>query len=554
VDGHGPRFRIGPGFGPRAPAPVGAGARTGPGSPRGEPRRRYGRQRPRGCVRSGAVASRIPGTTRRSDRPPRPSGRSRWSADHPERLSRRGDRQESPRLAVRVTALTQAQPRGVVQRRPGAELRSMQGTDGMQGVTLRCAQCGRVWRPVHERLGVEGQHHTTVLFECLSSDFLLDKGSPSAARRIKQHHGIEVGRTTVLQHGEQRGAEAAEFIGRKLAEALNDSEARRGQPLRIAEAFVQLDSSSGKTVSKLVRPTVDDDTKVERTPVRGLVKVQRPVEGRQVKLRCAQAKGEASWADQAYIGEFDEAVVPLQGLAATRGWQDGTLAVMTSDGEPSIQEVGNGAFHPNFRFILDHPHAMTHLGDVPLHAAELLPWPKDEWLKYGPARLHQGAALKLVEEIREIATQLPHGKNQTKVENVAITLRNVPAPPTMMPSSNATGPSPAATSRAATAPSSIRSPSVALAGWWRTSTASSPTRVSDGRSTSAVSRMLRSCRARSRRMSIHQIDRLATARRTTPTCRRADQGAQAVPRAGGGCGRTSSWAGCSGCCCGSSAA
>ncbi len=309
---------------------------------------------------------------------------------------------------------------GTVQRRPGAEVQSAQGRHSIEGVALLCASCGRVWRPVHERLGIEEQHHSTVLFERLSADFLLDKGSPSAARRLKEHHGIEVGRTTVLQHGEQRGAEACEFIGQKLAGALDQSEARRGQPLRTDEVFVQMDSSSGKTVSKLLRPTVDDDAAVEPTPVRGLVKMQRPIEGKQVKLLCAQAKGEASWAYQAYVGEFDEAVVPLQGLAATRGWQDGTLAVMTSDGEPSIQEVGKGAFDPNFRFILDHPHAMTHLGDVPLHAPDMLPLPKPEWLKYGTARLHQGEVLKLVDEIREIANQLPEGEDQTKVENVAI--------------------------------------------------------------------------------------------------------------------------------------
>jgi len=309
---------------------------------------------------------------------------------------------------------------GVVQRRPTAEVRSAQGSHTMDGLALQCAACGRTWRPVHEMLGIDGQYHSTVLFERFSSDFLLDKGSPSAARRLKEHHGIDVGRTTVLQHAEQRGAEAREFVEQKLQRALEDSESRRGQPLCVAEVFVQMDSSSGKTVKNLVRPTVADDALVERTPVRGLVKVQRPVEGKQVKLLCAQAKGEASWAYHASIGEFDEAVVPLQGLAATRGWQDGTLAVMTADGEPSIQEVGKGAFDPNFRFILDHPHAMTHLGHVPSHAPELLPLPQEEWLKYGTARLHQGEALKLVDEIREMANQLPAGEDQTKVENVAI--------------------------------------------------------------------------------------------------------------------------------------
>ena len=309
---------------------------------------------------------------------------------------------------------------GVVQRRPGADVRSAQGRHSVEGVALRCATCGRSWRPVHERLGIDGQYHSTVLFERFSSDFVLDKGSPSAARRLKEHHGIDVGRTTVLQHAEQRGVEAREFIEQTLQRALEDSESRRGQPLRVAEVFVQMDSSSGKTVKNLVRPAADDDAQAERTPVRGLVKAQRPIEGKQVKLLCAQAQGEASWAYHAYIGEFDEAVVPLHGLAATRGWQDGTLAVMTADGEPSIQEVGKGAFDPNFRFILDHPHAMTHLGDVPSHAPELLPLPKEEWLKYGTARLHQGEALKLVDEIREMANQLPAGEDQTKVANVAI--------------------------------------------------------------------------------------------------------------------------------------
>jgi len=77
---------------------------------------------------------------------------------------------------------------------------------------------------------------------------------------------------------------------------------------------------------------------------------------------------------------------------------------MTSDGEPSSQETGKGAFDPDFQFVLDHPHAMSHLAEVPLHTpARRLPLPKDEWLKYSIARRHQGDALQLVEETREIA-------------------------------------------------------------------------------------------------------------------------------------------------------
>jgi len=185
---------------------------------------------------------------------------------------------QAAREALR--AVCECGGRATVHHRPGADVRSMQGQHSFAGVALRCTRCGRSWRPVHEMLGIEGQYHTTVLFERLSWDFCLDKGSPSATRRLKEHHGIEVGRTTVLQHAEQRGAEAREFIERKLQLALEESEARRGKPLRIAEVFVQMDSSSGKTVQPLARPTPPtDDTAIERTPVRGLPKAKRPVEG-----------------------------------------------------------------------------------------------------------------------------------------------------------------------------------------------------------------------------------------------------------------------------------
>jgi len=94
---------------------------------------------------------------------------------------------------------------------------------------------------------------------------------------------------------------------------------------------------------------------------------------------------------------------------------------MTFDGEPSIQETGKGAFDPDFQFVLDHPHAMSHLAEVPLHTPERrLPLPKDEWLKYSIARLPQGDALQLVEETRELARRLPEGEDRTKVENAAV--------------------------------------------------------------------------------------------------------------------------------------
>ena len=127
---------------------------------------------------------------------------------------------------------------------------------------------------------IEQYSKSTLLFDRLSSDFFLDKGAPTAVRRLKEHHSIEPGRTTVLQHAEKSGELARTFLDEKLHQTAEDAEARRGHTPRVDTIFVEMDSSSGKTVQPLVRPEVAEGAVVERTPVRELPKVQRPIEGR----------------------------------------------------------------------------------------------------------------------------------------------------------------------------------------------------------------------------------------------------------------------------------
>jgi hypothetical protein len=222
--------------------------------------------------------------------------------------------------------------------RPKLSVISMQGKHEAIGVSYRCDACGRTQRPVHERLGIDVYTKATQLFERLSADFFLDKGAPTAVRRLKEHHGIEPGRTTVLEHAEQQGEQARRWLDEKLNTASIEAEERRGHPARVDSVFVQMDSSSGKTVQPLVRPDVAPDVSVDRTPVRQVPKVERPIEGRQVKLLCAQPQGAADWVYDAYIGEFDDAPRRLQGLSATCGWQPGVKAVMTADGEEKNRE------------------------------------------------------------------------------------------------------------------------------------------------------------------------------------------------------------------------
>lgn len=108
--------------------------------------------------------------------------------------------------------------RCTIHHRPRLEVQSMQGKYGADGVSLRCDRCGATQRPVHDRLEIGEFSKTTRRFDRLSADFLLDKGAPTAVRRMQEHHGIEPGRTTVLRRAEKRGLEARAFVYVKLGQ------------------------------------------------------------------------------------------------------------------------------------------------------------------------------------------------------------------------------------------------------------------------------------------------------------------------------------------------
>lgn len=307
-----------------------------------------------------------------------------------------------------------------IDHRPGLRVQSMQGTHEGQGLSFQCGRCGRTVRPVHEQLGIERYSKSTLLFDRLSADFFLDKGAPTAVRRLKEHHGIEPGRTTVLAHAEQSGDLARRFLDEKLRQAAEEAEARRGHQPRVDTVFVEMDSSSGKTVQPLVRPEVVEGATLERTPVRELPKAKRPIEGRQVKLLCAQAKGETDWVYDAYVGDYEQAPQKLVGLAANRGWQDGVKAVAIADGDDKICEMAQGAFGSDLQMILDREHAIKHLRDVTTYGKDAVQSDSPEaWLTSAKSLLHTGRVQELVSQVRAIAPQVKDPKDQTKVDNVA---------------------------------------------------------------------------------------------------------------------------------------
>lgn len=224
----------------------------------------------------------------------------------------------------------------------------------------------------------------------------------------------------MLTHAERRGEQAREFIDLKLQRATDEAEAKRGQRPTVDTVFVQMDSSSGKTVQPLVRPEVNDPSTVQLTPVRGLPVVDRPIEGKQVKLLCAQPKGHIDWVYDAYIGSYDDAPDKLLGLAATQGWQDGVKVVMTADGDEKIREAGKGAFDPELHVILDREHAIKHLRDVATYGKNAVPAVENsDGVTQAKDLLHAGQVHEVIQQVRSIAASVEDEKDKSKVLNVA---------------------------------------------------------------------------------------------------------------------------------------
>jgi hypothetical protein len=96
---------------------------------------------------------------------------------------------------------------------------------------------------------------------------------------------------------------------------------------------------------------------------------------------------------------------------------------MTADGDEKIREAGEGAFNPDFDFVLDREHAIKHLRDVPTYGKDAIAESPDAWVTVAKDLLHSGQVHEVIQQVRSIAEQVDVDKDRTKVENVATYLQ-----------------------------------------------------------------------------------------------------------------------------------
>jgi len=250
-----------------------------------------------------------------------------------------------------------AQSRGLtVERRRDVKVRTVLGVVAVPSPYLRNRETKETARPVHDRMGFRSGTRTTALERALT-DFGAEESFELASKRVAEHYGQEVGRTSILRVVEKRAKEVQAFTEKRLheaAEAFNEPTATRPG---VDALLVELDGSMLRT------GTLERDPAGGTTPVRGLPKKRRPETWREVRVSFVRQPEEIDRTYVAGMEAYPVVVGKLFNAAVDRGLSENTKVWAVSDGGNGLREELAAQF-TNLTFLLDRPHLRAHLWEA----------------------------------------------------------------------------------------------------------------------------------------------------------------------------------------------
>jgi hypothetical protein len=207
-------------------------------------------------------------------------------------------------------------------------------------------------RPVNERLGVRSSGRSSRL-ERAMCDFGIDDSFEGAARKLREHYGLVINRTTFLRTVESHGASVA------LASTFAAMKVRCGREVAGPGMphLVEMDGSCVRTGT--LAPRGDGAV----TPKRGLPVRSRTTEWRDLRLAFVRRLDEERATFVGAIDEFDKVIDGLVAEAAALGWTPATLTLRVTDGGKGLREALDARF-PCGQHVLDKPHLLHHLHDT----------------------------------------------------------------------------------------------------------------------------------------------------------------------------------------------
>lgn len=261
-------------------------------------------------------------------------------------LGRRGVERAYEELAVRLVDSLKDEGYSV-ERAPKVRFLVAQGYIEVRSPYLRRPGAKEGLRPLRDEYGVHGGRCSDLVLRW-TVDFGVERSFAKAAEAMMEHHGLEVGATTVRLRTLSAAKSLLEWQTQKLADAPG-AEADDA----VDTVFVEADGCHLPVVrwEKAGRLGRTDHPRDKRLPVcewtevrTGLVRVAGSVTPRVVCLR----------------GTYDDLNEALEGLINLSGGGLDTQIVGICDGANGLKESLERRF-PGMRFVLDRGHLRSHL-------------------------------------------------------------------------------------------------------------------------------------------------------------------------------------------------
>lgn len=196
---------------------------------------------------------------------------------------------------------------------------------------------GRSVRPFCLQSGVRQRGYSKLLQRALT-DFGAEEAFAGAAKRVKEHYGIEVSasaiRRTTFTHGKRIDAVGETMVCPSAKEMVTEMD---GSLIPIVEAGRGSDGRKGKILL-----------------------------WREARLCCARSTGKAERIYGATLGSVENASWLWQQTARRAGLTDKTYVHGVGDGAPWILDRFNENFGPQGKYLLDFYHVSEYVGAAAL--------------------------------------------------------------------------------------------------------------------------------------------------------------------------------------------
>jgi hypothetical protein len=274
-----------------------------------------------------------------------------------------------------------------VERCPAINVWTVFGRIALVSPYLTSESAGHGVRPVNEVLGVRSSGRTSRL-ERAMCDFGVDESFEGAARKLCEHYGLEINRTTFRRTVEKHGAHVRGQASMASTQALFERPVEGpGLP-----HLVEMDGSCVRTGS--LAPKNDGGL----TPKRRLPARARETEWRDLRLAFVRRLDQDDAVFVGAIDDFEDVIDDLLAEASAIGWTPATFTLRVTDGGRGLREALDARF-PCGQHVLDKPHLLHHLHEVAagMHAEDATAKATVEaWAR----RISAGEVAAVVKELR----------------------------------------------------------------------------------------------------------------------------------------------------------